>query len=112
MFALDGTQVTVAALGAASAIIVAFVGVVGVLLARRMERRMDLVHVDNRSDHLETAAKVDRLLAGHVELASGQQAIAADIRDVKADVRELKATDRRLETRIDEHIAGEQPKEQ
>ena len=37
MFALDGTQVTVAALGAASAIIVAFVGVVGVLLARRMD---------------------------------------------------------------------------
>jgi uncharacterized protein (UPF0335 family) len=38
------------------------------------------IHKDNRSDHLDTSRKVDRLL-------EAQGDIAADVRDVKAEVR-------------------------
>jgi|GEM_PF-3256616 len=38
-------------------------------------------HRENRSDHADTSAKVDRLLAA-------QSDIAADVRDVKSDVRD------------------------
>jgi len=38
------------------------------------------IHKDNRSDHADTAAKVDRLL-------DAQGDIAADVREVKAEVR-------------------------
>lgn len=38
-------------------------------------------HRENRSDHADTSAKVDRLL-------EAQSDIAADVRDVKSDVRD------------------------
>ena len=38
-------------------------------------------HRENRSDHADTSAKVDQLLAA-------QSDIAADVRDVKSDVRD------------------------
>lgn len=47
------------------------------------------VHRDNRSDHAQTAAKVDQLVAVHGDLA-------ADMRDVKADVRSVKEDNRHI----------------
>jgi peptidoglycan hydrolase CwlO-like protein len=69
-----------------------FVTTVGGVVVAVISNRK--VHADNRSDHRETAAKVDVLL-------EGQSALAADLRDVKADVRDLKASDRTQTERID-----------
>lgn len=75
-------QVIAACVAAFATILVAVIGV---------QRK---VHRDNRADHMETAAKVDRLLVG-------QQEIIADVRDVKADVRDLRATAREHDGRLD-----------
>jgi uncharacterized protein YlxW (UPF0749 family) len=86
----NGTEIIVAAISATAAIVVGLVGVIAVQLK---------VHRDNRSDHADTARKVDQLV-------EGQYQIAADVRDVKEDVRVLKATDRQIERRLDDHISG------
>jgi hypothetical protein len=55
---------------------------VGTLAGLFMQNRR--THRENRSDHADTAIKVDRLL-------KAQGDIAADVRDVKADVTDVKA---------------------
>lgn len=60
-------------------VMVAIVSLVGVLAALWVQNRR--THRENRSDHADTATKVDRLLAA-------QSDIAADVRDVKSDVRD------------------------
>lgn len=90
---LDQTQVVVAALGVASAVVVAVIGLVGVLLSRQVGG----MHSDNRVDHAQVHATI-------TSLVESQETIAADVRDVKADVRELKASDRMMEARLDRHL--------
>ena len=59
-------------------VMVALVSLVGVLAALWAQNRK--THRENRSDHADTSAKVDKLL-------EAQGDIAADVRDVKAEVR-------------------------
>lgn len=60
-------------------VMVALVSLVGVLAALWAQNRR--THRENRSDHADTAAKVDQLL-------EAQGVISADVRDIKADVRD------------------------
>jgi hypothetical protein len=69
-------------------VIAAVLALIGGLSGLYVQQRR--VHRDNRSDHQETAAKVDQLLVG-------QRDISADVRDVKADVRDHGERIRNLE---------------
>ena len=56
--------------------VLALVGALAALWAQNRK-----THRENRSDHADTAAKVDQLL-------EAQGVISADVRDIKADVRD------------------------
>lgn len=81
-------QVVAACVAAVAAIVVA---VIGVQLK---------VHSDNRSDHGETAAKVDRLLDHQSTIQRDVQYIRADVTDIHGVIRELRQNDRDSEHRI------------
>ena len=67
------------AIGTADAqVIVGLFVLIGTLAGLFVQNRK--THRENRSDHADTAAKVDRLL-------EAQGDIAADVRDVKSEVR-------------------------
>jgi hypothetical protein len=67
------------AIGTADAqVIVGLFVLIGTLAGLFVQNRR--THRENRSDHLDTSRKVDRLL-------EAQGDIAADVRDVKAEVR-------------------------
>lgn len=74
-----------------AAVIGSVLALVGVLAALWVQNRK--THRENRSDHADTAAKVDQLL-------EAQGGIAADVRDVKADVRDHGHRLRTLETAV------------
>lgn len=72
-----------------------FLMLLGVLAAQWYQSRR--VHRDNRSDHKETAEKVDTLLANVHEINATVTDTRADVRDVKADMREHDIRIHRLE---------------
>lgn len=61
----------------AVAVIAGFFGVLSIVVQAK-------VHRDNRSDHADTAAKVDAVL-------EAQGVMSADVAEVKVDMREMKA---------------------
>jgi peptidoglycan hydrolase CwlO-like protein len=81
-------QVVVAAITAVSAIVVAVIGV------------QWRVHRDNRSDHGETAAKVDRLLENQVEIQHDVRLIRADVTDLHGAITELRHSDHVNDARV------------
>ena len=78
---LAHAQIIVAVIAAASAVIVA---VVGVQLK---------VHKDNRGDHHDTSQKVDRLLDNQSGIQRDVQYIRADVTDIHGVLTELRHND-------------------
>lgn len=58
------------------------------------------VHRDNRSDHGETAAKVDRLLDHQSEIQRDVQYIRADVTDIHGAITELRQADSLTNSRV------------
>lgn len=58
------------------------------------------VHRDNRSDHGETAAKVDRLLDHQSEIQRDVQYIRADVTDIHGAITELRQADSLTNNRV------------
>lgn len=88
-------QVIAAVIGAAAAVTIAVIGV------------QWKVHVDNRADHGETAAKVDRLLENQGEfrqnitfIRSDLSTIRGEITELRGDVADLRHTDNASDARI------------
>lgn len=86
----DG-QIVAAALAAVAAVLVALISVIGVQIK---------VHRDNRSDHGETAEKVDRLLGNQEEIRRDVVFIRHDVTDIRGVLRELRAHDEEHDHRI------------
>ena len=74
-------DVIAAAITAFSVIVVAVIGI------------QWKVHKDNRSDHGETAAKVDRLLDNQATIQRDVQYIRADVTELHGAIRELRQSD-------------------
>lgn len=90
MFAIEpgDADVIAAAITGFSVIVVA---VIGVQLK---------VHRDNRRDHGDTAAKVDRLLDHQSEIQRDVQYIRADVTDIHGAITELRRTDADTNSRV------------
>lgn len=58
------------------------------------------VHRDNRNDHGETAAKVDRLLDHQSEIQRDVQYIRADVTDIHGAITELRQADSLTNNRV------------
>jgi peptidoglycan hydrolase CwlO-like protein len=81
-------DVIAAAITACSAIVVTVVGI------------QWKVHRDNRRDHGDTAAKVDRLLDHQSEIQRDVQYIRADVTDLHGAITELRKVDNESHARI------------
>jgi peptidoglycan hydrolase CwlO-like protein len=58
------------------------------------------VHTDNRRDHGDTAAKVDRLLDHQSEIQRDVQYIRADVTDIHGALTELRRVDSDTNSRV------------
>lgn len=94
MTAADAVNNTPAVLLLAGTFLTTVGGIIVAVISNRK------VHRDNRNDHQETAAKVDRLLDGHTDIGRKVDGLAADVRGVKAAVRDLKTADRETDNRL------------
>lgn len=90
MLAVDvaEAQIIVAVITAAAAVIVAVIGV------------QVKVHRDNRFDHNETAAKVDRLLDNQSGIQRDVQYIRADVSDIHGALTVLRHSDHQADERL------------
>jgi hypothetical protein len=68
-------------------VVVGFLVLIGSLAALWAQNRR--THRDNRSDHAETAQKVNRLLTGQTEIKADVAELHADVRDHGARLRVL-----------------------